>query len=495
MVEQVGFLDLLRATGGRVNRASTRPLDRSSQSGPQLSVGESCMRANAFREFAPDPKRVILQSMRTNPFVHRVVSAPARVAGMIDLYPTFGLRCGEQKRANPKGSDLERLAWMVWRQYVDDCGSQRNLIRREFQLKLGLGEAVRVRYRTPKGKLAYGVVANSETVLTQNRDGSWAWDRGDSKIRLAPGDVQRSHSEDLEHQDKAISPMLPLVELLATWELTHRALAQGVRLDVLLGGFIVGPIDPSSKTDWTDDYFDWLNMAKEGKMPRAPFPIGIGPSVQGDFKLLDPGKSIQDNLLALSEMVLKDLARFSPMDTQMILEGIGSGTHWNGVLMNRDNMQSFIFPTLIDDVVDHVITWPYRPALEEAAKAAGLSIDIEDWGVYGDWQRTANQPDQAKAIESAVKCGILSPETLVRAIGADLEDMLVPGSERWDREVVRRVAFGDSSGDEVSPSREPVGVGGEAFGAVPDHGADVASNPAPVQRASLVPEFDSLGAW
>lgn len=452
----------------------------------------------------PDPKAVIIQSMETNPFVQTVVGGPALVAGLIDIYPVFGLRSGRVQRAKADGSPHERLAIEIWRMYADDCNDQRNLIRRHFEAKRATGELAQVRWVVdtpdPKKKhIAYEVLQHDRRVLETNRDKSWTWhrsqvDRTDT-VQIKRGDARRVWRKGFSHTSDPTSTLYPLVDLLAVWELTNKALAQGVEHDLLTSEILVGPKDATGNTDWTKDYYKWIKETRQEGLFRLPYPIAV-PQGSGDFKLLTPGQSIQEGLLNLNELIIKMLAQFSGMDPKMILEGVGAGTHWNGILMKRDNLQSFIWPTMKLDVIPDVTAWPFRPALQ----GSNLEFDLEDWGLDGDWRQIAIQPDQLDKLMEMADRGWIADEAPLQAIGMEANEIMQPGSPAWERWVARKeIAANPTLADvglgAVPPSRQPVGVGGEVFGDAPENNdADSSAMANPTQRAAR-PRPDELEAW
>lgn len=480
-------------------RAGSEPLRPRVGGGYGLvAMTEQEMRTGSYRgPEKPDPVTVIRQGMSTNPYVRSVVEGPALIAGMIPLYPVFGLRTGRPRRASPDGTDQEKMAIKVWRRYVDDCGSQQSLIARHFAAKRSTGELAQIRYRrdqadSPK---VYEVVQNSPQVLEQNRDGSWTWHRRrwqdpEDRVRIEKGDARRVWTKGFMHTAEPSSTLLPLADLIAAWELTMRALTYGVKTDILLSGLIVGPKDPTAEHDWTDRWFEWITlMAQDGQM-RIPFPLSVPPGLGDQFKLIEPGQTIQKGLLELEKLLSKGLARYSGIDPQLVLEGSGSASHWNGILMKRDNLQSFIWPTTQQLVLADIIAWPFRPALA----ATGMGFDVEDWGIDGDWQQIAVQPDQLDKVIGMADKGWIPEAVPMAMIGLEESEIMQPGSEQWERWESRHQVKANSPEESVPPSREPVGVGGETFADPPQPGSDTSAMPNPTPRAATA-VLDRPDAW
>lgn len=428
----------------------------------------------------PDPYRVLSQAMETNPVVARMVTAPARVASMIDLFPVFGLKSGRPRRADPEGTNAERVAWSVWRDYVDDCGSQASLIRRHFAAKAAVGSAVQLKFTTSEGRNAYEVVQNNPRVIEKTKAG-WVWhpEPGQTiKVDAAREVWQKGFT----WPSKPTSGLMPLVDQIALWELVVRALDAGVRSDLLLGGIIAME---SSDDDWTVEYVDWIaNPPVDGL--RTPWPVSYEPGGSPP-QWTDGGGTIQDNLIKAHDLFLTNIARFGPLDATMVLEGVGAGTHWNGILMQRDNLQSYIVPELRLEVLDDVVAWPFRPALAES----GVIEDPDDWGIDADWQRTINQPDQGKHIIGLVERGILKPRTLT-SIGIDEDDLLTPDCPEWEWFERRQAAMKSSKGDDPEG-----GPGVEVFSDPPDHESDTSTQPNPTQRSGMASDDTWLefGEW
>ena len=467
----------------QVVKAGSRPLVVKKNTGGS-AVTRNMALQNQLRGCGdkPDPCRVMLQSMRTNPLVYRVVSAPAAVASQIELFPVYGLKSKRPTRADPQGTPEERYAWEVFNQYVDDCGSQTNLVRRHFEAKGSTGKAVQIRW-TPPGsdKPAYEVVQNVPWVIEQKKNGQWVWhpERG---VDIVVDEAREVYRKGFEYTGEASSPMMALVDLLALWELCMRALAEGVETDLLLGGILAMP---AIDDDWADEFIEWLEIAKDKKV-RIPFPLSY-PMAGSAPQWIEGGGTIQDNIITLADKTLENIARFCPMDATTLLEGVGGGSHWNGILRQRENMQGYIWPELELEVLSDVVAWPFRPALAE--NDLGLNFDLMDWGISGDWQRAINQPDAGKHIVDLVKCGHLIPETL-RGIGINEADLLTPDKPQWETFVERQRILGSPAAEEPEG-----GPGSEVFGDPPDPEADTSSQPNPTQRATVAAGWNEFGEW
>jgi len=444
----------------------------------------------------PDPFKVMLGAMATNPIVNRVVVAPADVASSIELFPVRGLKTGERIAADPNGSDHERFAWSVLRQYVDDCGSQSNLISRHFQAKGSTGSGVQIRFDVADlnralgsvggpSKMRYEFVQNVPSIIERGR-GGWVW-HPEPGIDVPVVAAREVFHKGFSYTNRAHSPMMPLVDLLAMWELCSLALGEGVQTDLLLAGIVAVS---SADDKWTKQYGNWLEAIQQGRKPRLPFTLTYPPGGKPPV-WLEGGGTIQDNVLKYKDALLQDIARFCWMDTQTVLEGTGSGTHWNGILRQRDNLSSFVWPTLRNHVLDDVIAWPYRPML--AGNDVGLDFDIDDWGIWGDWQLLMNQPDQAKHTVDLIKCGHLK-QTALTGLGYDEAMLLKPSDPEWVDAVERQRVFGGAKTEEQG------GPGSEVFGEPPDHESDSSSQPNPTQRTELVAAglpagWDEFGEW
>ena len=466
-------------------KAGTRPLvkQRTPLTGSLVTRPQALQNQLKGCGTKPDPYRVMLQSMRTNPIVHRIVSAPAEVASMIELFPVVGLKQGETRRADPDGSPEERYAWEVFAGYVDDCGSQANLIRRHFEAKGSTGSGVQIRYQH-EGRTVYEMVQNVPWIIEQRRDGRWIW-HPEPGVDVIVDEAREVYRKGFDYTTRPHSAMMPLVDLLALWELCMKALGEGVNTDLLLGGIIAMP---SLNDDWADEFIEWIEVARE-KQVRIPFPLSY-PMAGKAPEWIEGGGTIQDNIITLANMVLENIARFSPIDAALVLEGVGSGSHWNGILTQRDNLQSFIWPTLRLEVLNDIIAWPFRPAL--ANNDLGLQFDLADWGIGGDWQRLINQPDQGKNTIELVKCGLLKRRTLT-GLGFHEDDLLDPSDPEWDDFVQLQQVLGKGD-DEAEPV--PGGPGSEVFGESPDPAADTSDQPNPTQRsaAELEPVPALVGA-
>ena len=461
-------------------KAGSRPLTPTRNTGTGLSRSQILQNQMRGCGDKPDPYKVMLQAMRTNPIVHRVVSAPAEVASNIELFPIVGIKSGRPRRADPNGTAMEQFAWQVWSGYVDDCGSQDNLVRRHFEAKGSTGSAVQIRYQID-GRTAYEVVQNVPWVIEQ-KNGVWIW-HPEPGMNVIVDEAREVFRKGFDYTNRAHSAMMPLVDLLALWELCMKALGEGVNTDLLLGGILAMP---SMNDDWADEYFDWIEAARE-KQVRIPFPLSFPMAGQAP-EWIEGGGTIQENIITLANMVLENIARFCPMDTSMVLSGIGGGSHWNGILTQRDNLQSYIWPTLKLEVLADIVAWPFRPAL--AANTLGLNFDLDDWGIGGDWQKMINQPDQGKNTIELVKCGHLKPIALT-GLGFNEDLLLTPDDPEWADAVERQRVFG-------SQSAEPEdGPGSEVFNEPPDNEADNSDQPNPTQRTGLVlPDgWDEFGTW
>jgi len=494
---------------GVVHRAASEPLRPSQDSTGHRKLTEKEMRSNSFnRNTKPDPIRVIRQAMQTNPFVRSVVEPPSMIAGMIPLYPVYGLREGRPRRASPDGSREEKLAIKIWRDYQDDCGSQQNLISRHFAAKRSTGELTQIRYTHPETKrVVYEIVQNDKSVLEyddRKKDGSYIWHRSDNKkmdIRILPGDSRRVWNKGFMKTWDPTSTLIPLVDLIAAWELTIRALSYGVKTDILMSGVMVGPRDPTAAEgeDWTDRWFDWIHdMAQDGLM-RVPFPLAMPAGLTGDFKLLEPGQTIQRGLLELEGLLSKGLARYSGIDPNLVLEGAGAASHWNGILMKRDNLQSFIWPTMKQKVLNDIEAWPFRPALAEANFQ-----DPDDWGVDGDWQQIAIQPDQLERKMEMADKGWIAEDIPLGDVGIESSEIMLPGTPEFERWKLRKEILNNDDPrerDDRDRTDENVGVGGETNSTAPSgHESDTSTQPSPTPRAALTeygdgPRDDEWDSW
>lgn len=473
----------MRLSETGVLRAGSRPLRRVDNHLTQLRRTDILQNLHGGRKGKPDPYRVMLEAMRTNPIVHRVATAPAEVASLIDLYPVSGLKSGRPRRADPEGTPEERFAWSVWRQYVDDAGSQRNLIRRHMEAKLSTGSGVQIRYRTPAGREVFEFVQNVPWIIEPARgQQGWIWHPSPGE-NVPVIEAVEVFQKGFDYTSRAHSALMPLVDLLAHWELVVRALGTGARTDLLLGGIIAVQAQDDS---WIDGYVDWIaNPPVDGRVPwPMSYPVGAAAPVW-----IEGGGTIQDNLLKLHDLLLQNIARFCPMDAKVLLDGLGSGTHWNGVLLQRDNLQSFIWPKLQLEVLDDIMSWPFRPAL--ANNPLGLKYDVDDWGIDGDWQKIINQPDGAKWITDLVKCGLVKQRALV-GVGIDEADLLEPTDEAEWAAFKERMEISKPS---PTPTDKDYEVGLEVFGSMPDHEADTSNNPAPTQRAELPTNWLEYGEW
>jgi len=425
----------------------------------------------------PDPFKLMLGLMRTNPIVNRIVTAPAQVASQIELYPVHGAKSGRRRRADPNGTAEERYAWSAWSGYVDDCGSQSNLIRRHFEAKLSTGAAVQIKYTTDTGRVAYEIVQNAPHLI-EYKNGQWIWHPNPGEDVLV-AEVREVYAKGFEYTGRAHSSLMPLCEHIALWELVMDAIGEGVQTDLLLGGVFAMPSINPDDHKWKIDWANWIKEAKNGGR-RMPWPMAY-PVAAGAPSWLSPDGTIQDNLLKVAELLLDNIASFGPMDAALLKEGMASGTHWNGILRQRDNLQSFIVPTLRLDVLNDVLAWPFRPLLED--NDLGLTFDLDDWDIEVDWQKAINQPDQGKNTIDLVKCGQLKQRALC-GVGYDLEDLLTPDDPEWEWVVERQRVFGKATAEEEPP--QPGGPGSETFGAPPSPEADNSDQPNPTQRSQLV---------
>lgn len=469
----------------QVRRAGSRPLTKETQ--PKLH-GEATRHQALQNDFGcrekVDPYKVMLQAVDGNPLVGRAVKGPAEVAAMIELFPVSGVKTNRPRRADPDGTPQERYAWSAWRRYVDDCGSQENLIRRHMEAKLSTGRGVQIKWETDDGNIAYEFVQNVPWVI-EERNGKWIWhpERGVDRDVI---EVREVYTKGFQFTDHPSSALMPLCDLIALWELLFRALGKGVETDLLVGGILAMP---AVNDDWTDKYADWLKGAKDLDT-RLPFPISY-PLAGKPPVWLEGGGTIQDNLLKLHELIIDLIAMTMRMDAKTFKEGIGSGTHWNGILLQRDNMQSFIWPTLRLEVLNDVAAWPFRPLL--ANNELGIRFDLDDWGIGGDWQRSINQPDQGASIQRQVENGFVKQQALVPVLGINEEDLLLPSDPEFEDWATRCRIKGSSSTDEEG------GPGSETFGDSPDHESDSSTQPNPTERSELVAagglDWDEFGEW
>lgn len=465
---------------GTVHRAGSEPLQPRSSGYRELDISEASLRANNWKPKKPTAQEVMMTAMETNPFVYQQTTPPGMIAGLIPIYPVYGKRSGRVMRADPEGSVKEKFAIRALRDYIDDCGSQASLLSRHFAMKRAPGELVQVQYELPDGRVAYEVVHNHKKVISQNRNGSWTWFRDqDDKVIIDADKARRSYTKSYTYMRRAMSPLLPLVDLLAAWELCHRALTHQVRTGMFLGGIIVGP-EPEGDLDWTKDWYHWIKQMAENDTFMMPYPMAVPAGAGKDVQFLNPGMSLQDSYFKLEEMLAKSMARYSGQDPSLVHEGTGAASHWNGILLKRDNLQSFIWPFSQQQVISNVEAWPWKPALAES----GLGFDVDDWGIDGDWRQIAIQPDQLdKLIELGDK-GIIPDELITDSIGIEPSHLLEPGKPGWGRWEARQRILQDDDPRERVPD-EPVGVGGETNGNMPTPDADVSDNRNPTQRADL----------
>lgn len=138
-----------------------------------------------------------------------------------------------------------------------------------------------------------------------------------------------------------------------------------------------------------------------------------------------------------------------------VLTGMAQVNHWTGWLLDENAIKMHIEPLV--EVVAHAITTKFLwPILQ--GNDATLNPDLRRYRVIGDTAALRQRPNHSAEAQALHGDMVITDEALIREVGFDEADLLVPGSDEYKRRLLQKVASGVTTADLTAAAMSALGV-------------------------------------
>lgn len=271
------------------------------------------------------------------------------------------------------------------------------------------------------------------------RAGGWTIDDGVDKFTLGDNDVlirvwipSARRRQEPRSSSKALLPILQEIDSITkTIQANNDSRLAGNGILIfpdsveLIGGTKAGDDSEDDGDPFILEISDMMLTPisnRESAAAVVPIMIKVPVDAVGKIQwLIKP--AVTDAKTAVDrEDAIKRMARSMDLPPEQIL-GTGDANHWGAWMIAEDTIKG---PTTsYASIVVHAITqvW-YRPALEVAYKAAGISVDeARDRMMWFDTSKLEQRPDRSEQAVQAFDRGGQTLNGLVRELGLDPSDI------------------------------------------------------------------------
>jgi hypothetical protein len=338
----------------------------------------------------------------------------------------------------------------------------------------------------PFAKDLWRVVSNKEL---RQQNGTWIIDRGDGiEERYADGTKPDQPAEALviriwrSHPAKwvqANSPVRAALSVLRTLEKVSQHIAASADSRLAGAGVFVipkgatweTPTDPEGSN--TDD--DTVQSSAMGTLTdamltpigdrgnaaaRVPIVMALADDLADKVQHIKFDLPFDEQVIPLSDNQIRRLAVSMDMPVEA-LTGVGDVNHWTGWLISEEGIKVHIEPlvNVICTALTQRYLWPILAGtLTDPLDPTGIPDEVKRYVIRGDTSALRQRPDRtAQAMDLHGKM-VLNDAALVRETGFDTGDLLVPGSEEFNRRLLLTIAHGATTPDQAQAAFDALGL-------------------------------------
>lgn len=227
---------------------------------------------------------------------------------------------------------------------------------------------------------------------------------------------------------------------------------------------IVDTFGAMSRRAWTEPGANQMSRAAP-----FPFPHHTAPEV------IDLGRDIDENLLPSMLGIVESAARGLNVPMDYILDGAGSGNHWDSAEKRRQVNEQAVFPTL-----GTYVDW-WTPRFQRYLEATGSTGEPQRWRIWYDPSPIVIREDNVAQVQATHDRVGLKREVLARMVGLTADDLIEPPDGMDDDQLVLQLLRNARTSQEPATGDEEV--------AEPDEGTPIVDQPQAIAAAARLLEM------
>lgn len=345
---------------------------------------------------------------------------------------------GEPDAEGKPPSEADQIAADLVAGFAGGTAGQQQILRRVATQLLVSAEAFIVGRDMPDGTQQWDTYSREEVRYSQ---AGWRIDDGIDKFLLDENDVLiRVWMPHPKRRQEPRSGTKPLLPVMAEIHAVTQSIAAQVDSRLAGAGMLILPAsvelvgsqnNSDAVTDGQDPFVaEVIDMMvtpikdRDSAAAVVPIIVKVPDEAVGKIQHIRFESTTDMHDAEKREAAVVRLARGMDLPPEQIT-GMGDTNHWTGWVLAEQTIKGPVSSLLAVIVEALTIGW-YRPALEEAYEAAGITDPVDDQMVWFDTTALEQRPDRSEQAVNVFDRGGLSLAALVRENGFDEDDMPKP---------------------------------------------------------------------